>query len=75
MTKFKDATHYKDAMYIGQLVQVCCERHAKTVPELAAVIGVGTTTLRDWINGKARAPYTAQFTLEALTQAKTIITV
>lgn len=73
MTKFKDATNQLDALYIGQLVQVCCQRHARTVPEVAALIGVGTTTMRDWMNGKARAPYTAQFTLEALASAKTIV--
>lgn len=37
-----------------------------TQEELAAILGVSSRTLRMWLAGSRRIPYTAQFALEAL---------
>lgn len=53
--------------YISQLVDLCMERHKfSSQTAVAARIGVGITTLKDWKSGVAKASYCNQFTLERL---------
>lgn len=53
--------------YISQLVDLCMERHQFTSQSaVAARIGVGMTTMKNWKSGVAKASYCNQFTLERL---------
>lgn len=58
-----DATEYNpDPEYFGQLV----ESTGLPVPELATLVGHHERTIRRWMRGERRYPYSMQYILEAL---------
>lgn len=54
--------HNQDPVYMGQLV----ESTGLTITKLAEVIGHDERTIRRWIKGERKFPYSAQFIIECV---------
>lgn len=66
-----DASNYNASPeYIRKLVEAAQQRHSLSQRKVADLIGVGRTTLMDWMAGKSRWPYHAQYALEALSRSE-----
>jgi len=63
-----DATrHRPDPEYITSLVELAKQRNGLTSQDAVAKrMGVGRSTLKDWMSGVAQVGYPAQYTLERL---------
>lgn len=63
--------HNTDPKYVAELVRHCRTLHGFTSqPEVAKRIGVGVSTLKDWISGKSTIIYSAQYALEELAEVR-----
>ncbi len=62
-----DASRYNDSSeYIRGLVATIKARHRLSQQATARRLGIGCTTLKDWMSGKAKHRYPDQFALECL---------
>lgn len=52
-----------DPALLRELIDTIKFRHGVSQRDQAEALGVGWTTMRDWLNGKAKWPKTAQFAL------------
>tara|TARA_R110001606_G_scaffold399270_1_gene583263 strand:- start:1159 stop:1374 length:216 start_codon:yes stop_codon:yes gene_type:complete len=55
-----------DPDYIRTLIEQIKERHGMSQRATAKQIGISYSSLKDWMNGKAKHRYPDQFALEAL---------
>ena len=60
-----ETRHTDDTAVLRNYVDTIKARHGVSQRDQAASIGVGWTTFRDWLNGNAKWPKTAQMALEA----------
>ena len=68
-----DASHYNDSPeYIRGLVEQIKERHGMSQRAIAQRLGIGFTSLKDWMSGKAKHRYPDQFALEQLAEASNL---
>lgn len=68
--RLPDAKRYNsDPNYIRGLVERIGKTRGMSQRGIAAEIGVGFTSLKDWMSGHAKWPYSAQFALERLAAA------
>jgi len=66
---YPDASLYNSSPdYVRGLVEAAKERQGLSQRAVADTIGVGWTSLKDWMAGKAKIPYACQFSLERLAQ-------
>lgn len=59
-----ETRHTDDVAILRDYVERIKNRHGHSQRDQAAALGVGWTTMRDWLNGKARWPKSAQVALE-----------
>lgn len=66
-----DAANYSaDPEYIRGLVEQIKKRQGLSQRAIAKQIGVGFSSLKDWLSGKAKWQYPHQFALECLATCK-----
>lgn len=60
-------SHRPDPEYVASLIQACKKRHTLVLQaQVAEMLGVCLSTLKNWKYGKVPIPYHAQYTLERM---------